>query len=211
MMYIAKNIVYLFILVLSLVIFLTYNSFFLIVWKETEVLSILNLVSIFFIFNLLIVAFGTNPIINLLNLICGFVLITTTLICNKALFIPLVLLIVYVGAIAMLFLFVIMLCNLNLDDFHQRQSLQIFYVFFLINCWRYSLYYQRIVSEIINAKICTDASYYLSNQYLEITKIGNNLYCDDAWPTILITFVLLGTLFSAILLCYDKNTHDADV
>jgi len=87
----------------------------------SELKTLLNTTSYFdFFFMLLImvmfthVIFTINPTKALLNLICGFVLVVFFLLKNQIAYFPIVLLIVYVGAIAILFLFIIMLIDLTI-------------------------------------------------------------------------------------------------
>jgi len=68
------------------------------------------------IFTALAVLWSTNPVISIILLICLFISIASSLFISGVQFLALILLIVYIGAIAVLFLFIAMMLEVG-DEF----------------------------------------------------------------------------------------------
>lgn len=66
-----------------------------------------------FIFSIIVIL-SNNPIISILSLICSAIGISITLFFLGFEFLPYLILMIYVGAVAILFLFITMMINLNL-------------------------------------------------------------------------------------------------
>jgi NADH-ubiquinone oxidoreductase chain 6 len=88
-------------------------------------INILNLISLFSIFCAISVIINKNPIVSLLFLIGLFANISGYLIMVGLTFIGLSYLIVYIGAVSILFLFILMLINIRISelDSNTRNSL----------------------------------------------------------------------------------------
>jgi NADH-quinone oxidoreductase subunit J len=85
----------------------------------------------------LMVAFSSNPVESVLFLILTFFIAGTTLFLFNAEFFGLILIVVYVGAIAVLFLFVIMMLNLKIyENFFTKNinnSILVLFIFFVMS------------------------------------------------------------------------------
>jgi NADH-ubiquinone oxidoreductase chain 6 len=79
-------------------------------------LYVLNFISLASVFSSLLVILTNNPIISILYLIALFVLISCYIILLGASFLGLAYLLVYVGAISILFLFILMLINIRTSE-----------------------------------------------------------------------------------------------
>lgn len=205
--------IFLLIVLIHIIIFLLENmfialNFFLL--KE----KILTFSPIILIIHFLTVVISKNPIVSLLNLISGFVITVCLLIEIQVGFFPLVLLIVYVGAIAILFLFVIMLFNLKTDNLSSISVstniyLYIFYfivlpkVYFLINNFITKfLNHSEYLFEHQEQLLYT----LLNNKSPDVLTLSSSLYNKEFSLNILIGFVLLASLIGAVLL--STETHN---
>ena len=79
-------------------------------------LNFLSLFSILSIFCAILVIINKNPIVSVLFLICLFILISGYLILLGMNFIGISYLLVYIGAVSILFLFILMLINIRISE-----------------------------------------------------------------------------------------------
>ena len=79
-------------------------------------INFLSLFSILSIFCAILVIINKNPIVSVLFLICLFVLISGYLIMLGMNFIGISYLLVYIGAVSILFLFILMLINIRISE-----------------------------------------------------------------------------------------------
>lgn len=94
--------------------------------------------SIFFIiiiFSSIKVVSSVNPLHSILHLILVFFCLAFILLLQQIEFLALVILIIYVGAIAVLFLFVIYMLNIKLIQLNERNNTHIFGIFCGIVCF----------------------------------------------------------------------------
>lgn len=165
-----------------------------------------------------------NPVVSVLFLITTFVFAACYLLVNGINFIALSYIIVYVGAIAILFLFVVMMINIKITDTLEtgNQYTKILplgltivtffiWVFFsviplvfnqklFIFLSNYSLL--DVISQItnFNKEIILYQADILSNNFQQIDSIGFSLYVYGAIPLILCSIILLLAMFSAIII-----------
>lgn len=165
-----------------------------------------------------------NPVVSVLFLITTFVFAACYLLVNGINFIALSYIIVYVGAIAILFLFVVMMINIKITDTLETGNqytkilplgltIETFFiwVFFsviplifnqklFIFLSNYSLV--DIISQItnFNKEIILYQADILSNNFQQIDSIGFSLYVYGAIPLIVCSIILLLAMFSAIII-----------
>lgn len=84
-----------------------------------DFLSIFSVLAVFFS---ILVIINKNPIVSVLFLICLFVLISGYLILLGMNFIGLSYLLVYIGAVSILFLFILMLINIRISEIHTENN-----------------------------------------------------------------------------------------
>jgi len=82
----------------------------------------LSLFSVLAVFFSILVIINKNPIVSVLFLICLFVLISGYLILLGMNFIGLSYLLVYIGAVSILFLFILMLINIRISEIHTESN-----------------------------------------------------------------------------------------
>jgi NADH-ubiquinone oxidoreductase chain 6 len=94
------------------------NSLYIIITTHLQeyTLNFLDLFSILSVFCAILVIINKNPIVSVLFLICLFVLISGYLILLGMNFIGLSYLLVYIGAVSILFLFILMLINIRISE-----------------------------------------------------------------------------------------------
>nr|YP_010889955.1 NADH dehydrogenase subunit 6 [Chuniphyes multidentata]WJJ69916.1 NADH dehydrogenase subunit 6 [Chuniphyes multidentata] len=145
----------------------------------------------------LFVLLSSSPVYGVCWLVLVFLCSSCCLFCLGVEFIPLILIIVYVGAITILFLFVIMMINNNI----QLQVLSIFHI------WLILLY---IILNIILSlhflnptKIISQTSWIYSH-WGEVSNMGLLLYSELLLPLLILTFILLVGLIGAILLAIQQ-------
>jgi NADH-ubiquinone oxidoreductase chain 6 len=102
--------------------------------------SILNIISLFAIFCAISVIVNKNPIISILFLIGLFASVSSYLIILGLSFIGLSYLIVYIGAVSILFLFILMLINIRISELQSNTNNSIPLTIIIGICISYSLF-----------------------------------------------------------------------
>nr|YP_010007682.1 NADH dehydrogenase subunit 6 [Cyanidium caldarium]QNR39844.1 NADH dehydrogenase subunit 6 [Cyanidium caldarium] len=144
-----------------------------------------------------------NPVFSVLFLILVFFNVVGLLLLLGAEFLSLLFLIVYVGAIAVLFLFVVMILNLK---FIELRSSFFYYAFFgslIMAIFLFEIFI------ILNSDLTFASSYFLERKriwvqelysYTNLQILGNVLYTSYSYLFILSGFVLLVAILGAIIL-----------
>ena len=193
--------------------------------------------SIFFVLTLLasiLSITAKNPVISIAYLIITFVLAAGYILLLGINFIGISYIIVYVGAIAVLFLFIIMMINIKLSDIldYGNQYTKVlplglivitifFYYFnniipflldnqnfsldFLMNNFNFSSKFFTYDSSLLNL-----FSLY-SNEIVSISQIDNvwfNMYVDSSILLIIVSLILLFSMIAAIIISYYKEKEE---
>ena len=171
----------------------------------------MNLEFIWFFFSFFIILFSFfsvtsgNPVFGVLFLVLSFLSSALFLISLGIDFIGLMLMVVYVGAIAVLFLFVVMMLNVNEEfkDFPLSFFLLIFSLLFYI---------------YLNVSFCPLGNFFAYTSWLHIDKldclscVGYVLYSDLIVNFIAISIVLMIAMVGAIALNFtsEKGMRDQE-
>ena len=190
--------------------------------------NILDILSIGSIFAGILVITSSNPVVSVLFLVTVFVLVSCYLLTINISFVGLSYLIVYVGAVAVLFLFVVIILNIRVSEINpvnlegpKNMPLGLFVG---------TLFILEIVS-ILPAKITifTQATAYYLNlkinlsyvnvaftgtiadtgftNFSQIQALGQGLYTHGSLGLILASFVLLLAILGPVLICIRSNTN----
>ena len=203
------------------------NSLYIIVVTHLQeyTVNFLDLFSILSVFCAILVIINKNPIVSVLFLICLFVLISGYLILLGMNFIGISYLLVYIGAVSILFLFILMLINIRISEIHTEtnNSLPLAIV---ISISFYIALYEMIPFNLIEKNALSSESpyhiiesvksigssydnvnYLISNQWdsnlveiLHITGIGNLLYTNYFLWLILASIILLLAMVGTIII-----------
>lgn len=148
--------------------------------------------------------FSNNPIHSILFLILLFFESTVILSFLNFEFISLLFILVYVGAIAVLFLFVIMMLRVKLDEF---DALFFLPLNFAVNAYLILYLFsntQSFMFQAFNFDLDTTLCFYnIEESLLEIFIIGQVLYNFSILLVIIVGLVLLVALVGSILLSLD--------
>ena len=190
--------------------------------------DILNIISLFVIFCGIFVIISKNPVISVLFLIGLFGGISCYLIILGLSFIGLTYLIVYIGAISILFLFIVMLINIRISELQSNTSNSIALAIIVGILFNYSLFevlpYDITILNNYNITLNIFYIFYLNN-YLKnldinndilfitskiwdgnlgetshITSIGNIMYTNYNVWLIIASFILLVAMVGAIVI-----------
>ena len=163
------------------------------------------IISIIIITSSLLVILSKNPIHSVLFLILVFFNTSILFLFSNAEFLAMILLIVYVGAVAVLFLFVVMMLDINITKLRQTFLNYLPTGLFIGFIILIELIY--VVSQSNVNFVKTNSSYInISNQILENTKIiGNILYTDYFLLFQLSGIILLVAMIGAIYLTLRKR------
>lgn len=165
-----------------------------------------------------------NPVISVLFLIATFVLASCYLMFVGINFIGISYIIVYVGAIAILFLFIIMMINVRINEILDTGSqftknlplgfflvILFFYIFlsFLPQTYNDSLFnnvyiFDNFLQSNVNNNYSVET---LTNSLLQIDSIGFTLYVYGAILLIICSFILLLAMFSAIIISSNNQNN----
>jgi len=151
-------------------IFITYEAF-----TNGYNIEILDIISIVSIISGIFVIISKNPIISVLFLIGLFLSIASYLIILGINFIGLSYLLVYVGAVSILFLFILMLINVRISELLSDTSNSIPLAVIISIAFNYPLY------EILPYGISSFNNYIfdLSNSFTKIFYKDNNLFNEN--------------------------------
>jgi NADH-ubiquinone oxidoreductase chain 6 len=118
------------------------NNLFLIneTFTNGYISNVLDIISLLAILCGILVIVNKNPIISVLFLIGLFASISSYLILTGLSFIGLSYLIVYIGAVSILFLFILMLINIRISELQSNTSNSIFLSFIVIVSLNYILF-----------------------------------------------------------------------
>ena len=169
------------------------NGFF------TSYLYILGYLAV--IFSILVIT-SKNPIISVLYLIALFLTISSYLIMSGLVFIGISYLLVYIGAISMLFLFILMLIDIRISELQVNTKNSIFLSFLIGSIFIY------ILSKIINIEVLETDIYFTSfnnwegfiTNRIDIMSIGNVLYTNYSIWIIITSILLLLAMVGAIVI-----------
>lgn len=169
------------------------NGFF------TSYLYVLGYLAI--IFSILVIT-SKNPIISVLYLIALFLTISSYLIMSGLVFIGISYLLVYIGAISMLFLFILMLIDIRISELQVNTKNSIFLSFLIGSIFIY------VLSKIINIEILETNIYFTSfnnwegfiTNRIDIMSIGNVLYTNYSIWLIITSILLLLAMVGAIVI-----------
>ncbi len=187
--------------------------------------SILNIISLFAIFCAISVIVNKNPIISILFLIGLFASVSSYLIILGLSFIGLSYLIVYIGAVSILFLFILMLINIRISELQSNTNNSIPLTIIIGICISYSLFqllpYNIAILSNFNKEFATknsdmynisvnkdnDLSFVTSKiwdgnlaESNHITTIGNIMYTNYNLWLIIASFILLLAMVGAIVI-----------
>ena len=162
------------------------------------------LISSFFVFGMV------NPVQSLLWLVCVFICASLVLIEMGAEFIAILLILVYIGAIAVLFLFVIMLLNirlieLNLFYVNYRFIVLFFSLFFLLQVL-FLFFFKNVNNTFVDYNIVN--YFWLNNlDYTSnIEVIGILLFKVFYYYFFFLSLILLVALLGTLVLLIPKNS-----
>jgi NADH-ubiquinone oxidoreductase chain 6 len=167
--------------------------------------NILEIISMLAIVSSILVIINKNPIISVLFLIALFINISLYLIIIGLTFIGISYLLVYVGAVSMLFLFILMLIDIRISELYVNNNNYIFlsfitvfiYFFFLINSNIYNTL--NSTKDGINTVIYNSWEGFITENY-DIMSIGNLLYSNYSIWLILVSLILLLAMVGAIII-----------
>jgi NADH-ubiquinone oxidoreductase chain 6 len=163
-------------------IFIAYETY-----SNGYTIEVLDIISIIAIISGIFVIISKNPIISVLFLIGLFLSISSYLIILGINFIGLSYLLVYIGAISMLFLFILMLINVRVSELLSDTSNSIPLAFIISVAFNYPLYeilpygiasfnnYFFDLSNTLNKVFYNNENSFKINNYLD----NNNLYDNE--------------------------------
>jgi len=161
-----------------------------------------------------LVILNTNPVYSLICLILVFFTVTVFLLSINVNFLALIYLIIYIGAIAILFLFVIMMFNLRnlkqqsfVANIYKASPFNFaiyclllwkFYAIFLdavLNSIEYNSYFIEFTTKQINT-----LQYFLTYQSVDALLFGTLLYTYYSYLFLVAAFILLTAMLGSIVL-----------
>jgi NADH-ubiquinone oxidoreductase chain 6 len=141
--------------------------------------DILNIISLFAILCGIFVIISKNPIVSILFLIGLFANISGYLIILGLSFIGLSYLLVYVGAVSILFLFILMLINIRISELQSNTSNSIALAIIVGILFNYPLFellpYDIVILSNYNLTLNNTPYLYLDN-FLKNLEINNNIF-----------------------------------
>nr|YP_010968438.1 NADH dehydrogenase subunit 6 [Monoserius pennarius]WNO18777.1 NADH dehydrogenase subunit 6 [Monoserius pennarius] len=166
--------------------------------------QILLLFSFIIFFSTLMIILAINPIHSIYWLVFIFLLASISLIILGFNFIGLMLIIIYVGAITILFLFVIMMLDI-LDIRHVTNiSHVIFIILMVINI--IIINYSNIFKNFyFNIDIKVDPIFWEVHNFSHLELLGLSIYNEYYFCFLILSIILLIGLMSAIILTLDIN------
>ena len=167
-----------------------YNSFLSLLTLICIILSILTIIS-------------KNPVLSILFLISLFLSISIYLILIGLVFIGISYLLVYIGAVSMLFLFILMLIDIRISELHVQTNNSLFLAFligilFYINNLSINTFIKYINENLYFSNYNSWDGYIIENY--DIISIGNVLYSNLSIWLIVSSLILLLAMVGAIII-----------
>jgi len=175
---------------------------------------------LFFLFSFAILFFcffvisSRNPVHSVLSLVCVFLLSSVLLICLEVEFLALSFVIVYVGAIAIFFLFVVMMLDIKVVDGSFDSIKQNFFAY-LVCFFFFSLMVLPFLPSASFANEPNTLSFFPVDWFSEIASFSNLvslgliLYTYYFVFFLIAGFILLIAVFGALMLLLTLNTHSS--
>lgn len=161
----------------------------------------------------LMVILSRNPVYSILFLVLTFVNVSSILFFLELEYLPLIFIVVYVGALAVLFLFVMMMLNIRVADLKEKNlqllpaalllsALFFFQIFSIIRCEFSSL--NNIFSEFCNEYTLITSDILFSSTWYDIDSnmrgLGFLLYSEHFYLFLLSGYILLLAMMGTIVL-----------
>ncbi len=170
--------------------------------------SLFLIFSIVLIFSSLMVIVSNNPVYSVLYLIFSFFNAAVIFLLSNAEFLAMTLIIVYVGAVAVLFLFVVMMLNINVSEVQEGFLKYLPFGLLLIAIFITELILVFSDISLFPDNISKIDIYQLMQNGNSNTKsIGLYLYTDYFIIFQISGFILLVAMIGAIVLAYQKNSN----
>ena len=178
----------------------------------------INILQILIVLSGILTIINKNPIISILYLIGLFLSISLYLIILDVTFVGISYLLVYIGAVSILFLFILMLIDIRISELHENNNNNI-YLGIIISTIFYSVLYNNInlvfINEYININIWKQFFYFLTDnininytaynnwentviENYDLISIGNVLYTNISVLLIIALLILLLAMVGAI-------------
>ena len=141
--------------------------------------EILNIIFLFIIFCGIFVIISKNPVISVLFLIGLFSGVSSYLIILGLGFIGLSYLIVYIGAVSILFLFILMLINIRISEIQSNTSNSIPLSIIIVTLFSFSFFRLLPYNLAISNSDLNYVNNILYNIYLDKENVNFNLWKDD--------------------------------
>ena len=184
------------------------NNLFLIneTFTNGYISNILDIISILAVFCGILVIVNKNPIISVLFLIGLFASVSSYLIILGLSFIGLSYLIVYIGAVSILFLFILMLINIRISELQSNTSNSIPLSILVIIAFFTPL--NEVLPGDQNIYTNKESVYYVSSNswdgtisdISDITSIGNIMYTSHSMWLIITSIILLLAMVGSIII-----------
>lgn len=142
----------------------------------------------------LMVVFSRSPVNSVLYLIMSFFSISGIYLLLDAQFLAVVNIVVYAGAIMVLFLFVIMLMNLNQDTEPQRTVLT------KVLAGSIGGMFLLVLTGLLKNTENTDQTFYGTSTVGWIQTLGNVLFTEFLFPFEIVTVLLLAAMAGAVMM-----------
>nr|YP_010540254.1 NADH dehydrogenase subunit 6 [Urnula craterium]UYF20390.1 NADH dehydrogenase subunit 6 [Urnula craterium] len=160
---------------------------------------ILDILSLISILSGVLVITTKNPIVSVLFLISLFLVISVYLIMVGIHFIGLSYLLVYVGAVSILFLFILMLINVRISELlsYTGNSLPLAFIFSIV------IYNMIKTDSVLNTEIDLSTSSKWDGNLIytsHISSIGNIMYTTFSPWLIVVAFILLLAMVGSIII-----------
>ena len=190
-------------------------------------LTIVNTIEIFFLLSGLSVIITKNPIVSVLFLISLFLLVSIYLITIGIHFIGISYLLVYIGAVSILFLFILMLIDIRISELHTETMnnilislllgifiyVPISLIFINVNIGINNIFVWYIYKTFVN--VSNEYISYISHnswegfivENIDITAIGNILYTNISLWLIVSLLILLLAMVGAIVINLDIKSN----
>lgn len=181
--------------------------------------NLFYLFSALIIISALLVISATNPIHSVLFLIVVFCNAAALLILLEVEFLSMIFLVVYVGAIAVLFLFVVMMLNIKLTEFNQNLLIYlpigmiiafifVFEIFLIIDTDLVPLFSYNFADQLQYINWVTKI-----NTSTNIGRLGEVIYTDYFYLLLVAGMILLVAMIGAIVLTLyrDYNIKRQDI
>ena len=158
------------------------------------------------IFTSIMVIISLNPVHSIFFLILSFIFVCGNIFLLEIEFLPLIFIVIYVGAISILFLFIVMMLDIKFV-IKKQNKFSVFFLclFIFLSCFFFFLCFKDILFFQFSFNNTNFNWFNFIDKNIDINSIGQYLYLDFVIHFLIVVLILLVAIIGAVTLTVKLN------